>query len=215
MGSLLDLLPFLEGWDYHSYIVPYHAITKGAHQLKLTLGKPGWVWQFAICTTDAYGSIIIKVKGPGGTEHEMLVQPEYCRVTGFTQPDPSGYVSMYNRPLIASTAGFYVVSAFAGLTGSQFPIIGNATVESYLDTGSTQDAALLTAVALLIEIKDKRLFLESLAKFESPATILGMAAKAETSAPTLTAPVLTGDLGSQILEELKKIRGNLGKPGGT
>ena len=172
--------------------------------------------QFGIVTTDAYGTVQIKVKGPGGTEHVVVLQPEYERTTGFILPDPSGYMSMYNRPNPLSTAGFYVITAPVGLYGGPLPIIGEATVESYLDVGSTQNAALLTAAALLIEIKDKRLFLESLAKFGSPAAILGMAAATEKSpsVPAQTTPgQLTGDVGQQILEELKKIRENLGRGG--
>lgn len=213
----MDLLLFIEGWDYHPYTVPYHVITKTSPQLKLHLEKPGWILSFGIATTDAFGTAIGKVKGPGGTEHVLMIQPENALVTGFIMPDPTGYLNMYNRPFPASTAGFYIVSAYPGFSGSPLPIIGDATVETYLDPGSTQNAAWLTAYILLLEIKDKRLFLEGLAKFGSPAAILGMASMTSTeqkapSVPAQTTPgQLTGDLGSQILEELKKIRENLGK----
>jgi len=166
--------------------------------------------------TDAFATSIFKVRGPGGTEHVGLIQPENARITGFIMPDPTGYLNMYNRPAPASTAGFYVVTAYPGFSGLPLPIIGQVTIETYLDPGSTQNAALVAIAGLLIEIKDKRLFLESLAKFGSPAAILGMAVATEKSpsGPTQTTPgQLTGDVGQQILEELKKIRENLGRGG--
>jgi len=144
----------------------------------------------------------------------MPIQPEAANVIGLVQSDPAGYLTMYNRPNPLSTAGFYVLKASLGLSGFPFPIIGtNSTCETYLDQASTQNSALLVAVAQIIEIKDKRLFLQSLAPFGSPAAILGLAALPEKlpSVPAQTTPQFPGDLGSQILEELKKIRENLGR----
>lgn len=164
--GLFDLLPLLDGWDYHLYTVEYHTIVKGSPQIKLKLEKPGWAIQWGLATTDAFGTVLLKVKGPGGTEHTGILQPEAGRITGFLQTDPSGYVTLYNRPIPASTAGLYVLSVSPGASGSPFPVIGEVTIETYLEAGSTQNAALLTFYALAIEIKDKKAFLESLKKFQ-------------------------------------------------
>lgn len=215
MTGLMDLLPLIEGWDYNVYTIPYHVIFKGAPQLRLKIEKPGWVLQYYMITTDAFGTVLVKVRGPGGIEHVAAMQPEGSRLVGNLLSDPAGYLSMYNRPNPAITNGFYVYVTSIGLSGTPLPIIGNVAVETYLEAGSTQNAALLTAAAVVIEIKDKRLFLESLAKFGSPAAILAMAGMTTTEqkspAPAQTSPVQfsAGDVGSQILEELKKIRESL------
>ena len=163
MTGLLDFLPFIEGWDYHLYTVPYSPIVKGAPVLKVKIEKKGWILQAVLFTTDAYGTIIINARGPGGTIHSVTANPEFALTSGFVQYDPVGYLTMYNRPAPASTAGFYVVALLSpGLSGFPLPITRECTVEQYLDAASTQNAALLSASALVLEIKDERIFLDSM-----------------------------------------------------
>jgi len=161
-GGFFDFLPFIEGWDYHLYNIPFHTIVKGVPQQRLKIEKKGWLLNAALITTDALGSITLHVQGAGNIIHEATVSPEYALQTGYVQYDPTGYLTLYNRPNPLSTAGFYIVSMISpGFTGSPLPY-RNVKVETFLDPASTQTGALLMAAALVIEVKDERTFLESL-----------------------------------------------------
>jgi hypothetical protein len=161
-GGFFDFLPLIDGWDYHLYTIPFHAIVKGAPQQKLKIEKKGWVMNAALITTDAWGSTTFHVQGAGKIIHDATISPEFALQTGFVQYDPTGYLNLYNRPNPLSTAGYYVVTVLSpGYTGFPMPY-RNITVETFLDPASTQNIALLLGAALVIEIKDERTFLESL-----------------------------------------------------
>jgi len=206
MTGLLDFLPFLDGWDYHVYTIPYHQIVQGNPVQKLKVEKRGWVMQGFLATTDAFGSLVYDVQGPGGTVSTLTVDPEFCLNIGNIQYDPWGYLMMYNRPLPASTNGFYVVSLMGpGYSGFPFPFVKEILIRTFLGVGSTQNAALLTAVALLIEIKDEKTWFKSLrslgilpytSALEALAGKAGKAEEQEDVSKTLRA----------ILEELRNRR---------
>ena len=163
MTGLLDFLPFLDGWDYHIYTIPYHPIVQGAPVQKLRVEKRGWVMQGFLATTDAFGSLVYDVQGPGGTVSTLTVTPEFSLTIGNVQYDPFGYLLMYNRPNPLITNGIYVVSLMGpGYAGFPFPFVKEILIRTFLGVGSTQTAALLTAYALLIEIKDEKTWFKSL-----------------------------------------------------
>jgi hypothetical protein len=163
--GFFDFLPFIDGWDYHIYIIPYHQIVKGNPVQMLKIEKRGWILRALFATTDAYGTITYEVQGPGGTLTSYFANPETAVITGNTQYDPTGYLAMYNRPVALSTNGFYTMSLFGpGYTGTPFPFVKEIRLHTYLDVGSTQNLAFLTAGVVLIEIKDEPLFFNSLRK---------------------------------------------------
>lgn len=166
MPTLFELMPLLEGWDYHGYRVPTTLVTKGNPQLLLKIEKPGWVLAAVLGCTDSFATLLVKVQGPGGIIHTGVAQPQaYYDIAGI-QTDPGGYLQLYNRPNPLSTAGNYYVSIMKpGLSGLPFPYKSPITIEGYLEAGSTQNAAFLMGIALVAEIKDERIFKESLADY--------------------------------------------------
>lgn len=188
--SLFDFLPFIDGWDYHVYSIPYNPIVKGSPVQKVKIEKKGWILQAVLFATDAYATIVINQHGPGGAIHSVAANPEFALTTGFVQYDPVGYLTMYNRPNPLSTAGFYVVALMSpGLSGFPLPVTRECVIEQYLDVPSTQNVALLSASALVLEIKDEPTFFSSVRR-------LGLLPLAEQEDVSKTL--------KSILEELKR-----------
>lgn len=192
MTGFFDFLPFIDGWDYHIYVIPFHPIIKGNPVQMLKVERKGWVLRALFATTDAFGTVTYDVQGPGGTVTSYFANPETALITGNIQYDPTGYLAMYNRPVALSTNGFYTMSLFGpGYTGTPFPFVKELLVRTYLDVPSTQNVAFLTAGVVLIEIKDEKTFFKSLRE-------LGIL-------PTLEQEDISKTLKS-ILDELKRGR---------
>jgi hypothetical protein len=183
MPTLFELFPLLDGWDYHGYRVPATLVTKGSPQLLLKIEKPGWVLAAVMGCTDAFATLLVKVEGPGGIIHTGVAQPQAYFDIGGVQTDPGGYLQLYFRPNPLSSAGNYYVSIMKpGLSGEPFPYKAPIIIEGYLDTLSTQNAAFLAGVALVAEVKDERIFKESIASYYETINRKQLDATAELTA---------------------------------
>ena len=161
--DLLSLLPLLEGWDYHPYIVPATTVTKNNEKFLTRIEEPGWLLVMSVITNDAYATLRIKYKGAGNLWFTQNWNAEAGYAFGATQQDPAGWVQLYNRPFPPSTFGAYViVGNSSGFQGNPFPYVPDIVVEGYLGTSSTQTSASLAASALVIEIIDRKAFIKSL-----------------------------------------------------
>jgi len=111
MPGLLSLLPLLEGWNYHIYVVDTTPITTTTKFLK-KIETDGWLVGLSLLTTDAYGTLRVRFRGTGGRWLVSNIAPEPAFTLGLVQQDPSGWVTLYNRPIAALTVGLYQVYAF-------------------------------------------------------------------------------------------------------
>lgn len=162
MLGIIDLLPFLEGWDYHSYVIPITSVTRTYKPL-LKIDLSGWILHVFVYANDAYATLLVRWKGPGELEQEGVWNAEMFYAYGFIQQDPAGWCSLYNQPIPGSTFGEYYVAGFtAGYQGGGWPFVKDAQLEGYLEDDSTQNSALLTANLGTIVVIDETEFLRSL-----------------------------------------------------
>ena len=165
MTGLLSLLPLLEGWDYHNYPVPITSVTSTIKFLK-RIEKRGWIMNLAVLTTDAYATLRLRFRGAGGLWQIANIVAEPAFTLGGIQQDPSGWVSLYNRPAPPSTAGIYSIIAFTGgYQGSPLSYFEEIIVEGFLGASSSQSSATISASASVIELLDEPAFKRSLREF--------------------------------------------------
>lgn len=155
--SILDLL---QGWDYRDYPVDV-TITKNVTPL-VEINKPGWLKSINIISTDAYGTIRITYKGPGGRELTANIYAEIAYLGGAFLPSPGGFVSLYYRPDPDSTAGLYYITGYDGSYGDPLPYMKPVVISGFLDDDSTESSASLAASISVIEIRDVDMFRKSL-----------------------------------------------------
>ena len=164
MLSPFSLLPLLEGWDYRVYASTETVRRGQPPKLAKTVKLPGWLLGISMYTNDAFATLSVRWRGPGGTEwliREFTPQEGYD--LGAVSQDPAGWLQLYNRPDPASTAGEYFIVPFSGgFQGSPFPYVPDVGVEVFLKEESTQPVAVIIVEAMVIVIVDKESFIKSL-----------------------------------------------------
>lgn len=164
--SPFSIINFLEGWDYHGYVIPATPVTKGVYKVLKKIEKPGWLMHISLITDDAYGTLRISYQGAGGLLFVATIYPELNYVLGAVQQDPAGWVQLYNRPIALSTYGLYVLALTPGWQGAPLPYVKPyVLVEGTLGALSTQDSATIAADVFVIEIIDEAGFKKSLRRF--------------------------------------------------
>lgn len=164
MSGLLSLLPLLDGWNYHPYLIPTSTITTTPRQLK-KIESNGWLITLYSITTDAYGTLRIRYRGAGELWQVVNIAPEPAFTLGAVQQDPSGYILYYNRPVPALTVGAYAVVGFSGNQGMPLPYVRDVIIEGFLGSSTTSASATISATAVVLELIDKPAFKKSLREF--------------------------------------------------
>jgi hypothetical protein len=160
MGSLIDLLALLDGWDYREVsgtvtVKPGEITEVFAERIQ------GWLMLFDIDATDAFTHIIVKM--PPETFNIVDANFAELAAAGFTIPITPALVQLiFNFPsLPADSSGFG--EAFFNLV-YPLPMRKNDVihVQFTLDPGTTQASATVDYVALFIQIMQPDVFQKSL-----------------------------------------------------
>ena len=162
LAGPFNVLNLIEGWDHRDYPIPSTVVQKTRATPILEITKWGWLQSIVMVSNDSYGALRIRYKGAGGREISGTVFAEIAVLAGNWQVDSGGYVTRYYRPNPASSAGIYYVSVISGLEGTPLPYREPVIVEGILMDDSTQNSALVSGSISVLEIRDLRLFLNSL-----------------------------------------------------
>jgi hypothetical protein len=123
----------------------------------------GWVKSISIATNDAL--LRFKMEFQGADLQTMTVEgsADDAFQAGALQQDPSGWVQRYTRPNPNSSAGIYLVIAFSGGSqGSAWPYVPTCKWSVWLPVESTQTTAVVSCIAFVIAITDRKAFIQSL-----------------------------------------------------
>lgn len=172
-----NMFPLLKGWDYETHVVENRAVVRGVEPMtivevdRILEEEMGWLKSIIILSDDAYGTLEIEYRGAARKKVERY--SFYAEAVGRTYgswgpADPGGSVQRYQRPNPYSTAGIYVIVAFAGgFSGAAWPYMPPVHLRLYLPPESTQPTAYIRAECFVIAITDEDEFVESLAKVAS------------------------------------------------
>lgn len=206
MLGMFNLLPLLKGWQYKSHTFDK---TLSPNQVSDPWRIPelGWLISIADITTDAYGRVRIEYQDAELQTHEFEIYPEFNRLLGAVQQDPSGWNQRYFRPNPFSTAGIYVTILYSGgWQGSAWPFIPTTTIRVILGAESNQTSATISASTYLLAITNREAFIQSLrqvlnsqADIEVPKEILSLGPVELQQQPNRTNKLL-----EDILTELKQ-----------
>lgn len=162
MLGMFSLLPILKGWQYKNHTVN-SILAPGETAEGRRISELGWLIDVALMSTDAYGGVKIQYQDADLQTHEISGSAEDGRIIGAFQQDPSGWVARYFRPNPYSTAGLYFTALFTGgWQGAVWPFVPTTVINMYLGKESTQAQASVSAVAYVIAITNKELFIQSL-----------------------------------------------------
>lgn len=206
MLGMFNLLPLVKGWQYktHSY---EKTVDRGGISQPWRIPEMGWILSVYFGSTDAYGTLRIEYQDADLETHSAEINAELVRAGGAVQQDPSGWVQRYFRPNPLSTSGYYLTVWFsAGYQGSAWPFVPTTTVSLILKPESTQQSAIISAIAATVAITNRELFVQSLrqvlnseADIQVPKQLLSIG-----PIPLVQQPNKTDDLLEQILTELKQ-----------
>lgn len=174
-----SLLPFLKGWAYKTHVAYRPSLERGMAPTPIFEIDPilkdelGWVYALQLISDDCYGSVHIKYRSGDLTEKQLeTVNAESAvRIGAFSQ-DPAGWAEKYFRPNPYSTAGYYVVQSTGGFQGSPWPFLPPIRIMLSLRKESTQKTASCLAVAGVMAITEKKLFIQSLRRVLDPKSSL-------------------------------------------
>lgn len=158
--SPFSVLPWLSGWEYKSIPISASCL-RGARPIETTLNSFGWLNSIILTTTDVYGTVrttpMHKNQSPG-----VAIFPEFVRGLGFVSQNPAGYLVKYFRPDPLLTWGVFTVFIQAGTDSS--PYAAPTRIELSLPDLSSQNSALVSAIATVVELTDMEAFMKSLAE---------------------------------------------------
>jgi len=206
MLGMFNLLPLLKGWQYKLH--PFErTLSPGQTSDPWRIPDIGWLISIADITTDAYGGIKIEYQDADLETHEFEANPEFYRLLGAVQQDPSGWNQRYFRPNPFSTVGIYVTILFSGgWQGSAWPFIPTTTIRLLLGAESNQASATISASTYVVAITNRKAFIQSLrqvlnsqADIKIPEEILSLGPVELVQQPNKTDVLL-----EQILTELKQ-----------
>lgn len=162
MLGTFNLLPLLKGWQYKAHeltrVVQRGAAPNPSNELKLS--ETGWLKSISIVADDCQGALQINWQDPSLNSTEIVVCAELLKAYGYLNRDYAGYVVKYFRPNPYSTAGLYVIEL--SLEADSWPFIPTVIVRPLLRSESTQLSANIYAKAWVINITDRKLFIQSL-----------------------------------------------------
>jgi hypothetical protein len=157
--SPFSILDFLSGWEYKAY--QFSAICqRGARAIETNLNSSGWVGEILLTTNDVFGTITVTPQHLAKTP-TISIFPELAKVLGVVSATPGGYLLKYLRPDPLSTFGIFTLLIQAGTEAS--PFSAPSKVALSLGDLSTQNSALVQAVANVVELTDPSAFMKSLA----------------------------------------------------
>lgn len=158
-GGIIDLLPFVPGWEYRNYTIEGY-VTRGGRPKETMISSYGWMFGVLAATTDAYATLkvtpLAKLQSP-----PLVLYGEIAKQYGSLAQDPGGWAQKYFRPLASSTWGAYITSFSPGFQGTLVPFIPSTKIEIYLQNGSTQTEAYIYGMATAIEIVDRHALLKA------------------------------------------------------
>lgn len=161
MGSILELLPLLAGWDYEYYT--YNDVVSKQNPVVHKIMDYGLLITAAMICDDAYATTDIIIGGKGRKKITLNASPFLFNALGATQQDPGGWVQLYFAPAfpVSSAGAFFVAITSGGFQGSPIPYVPPVEVRTYLARDSTQATANLTFNGFAVIFTDRDAFLKS------------------------------------------------------
>jgi len=164
MTSLLDFLPFLDGWRHRNIVKTNLTITRG----RLTpIYKEdfaeGWVTSATYNSNDPDVTFVLRVEEKGYTK-SLSVQPSLLNTMGLINPNNNfPWVSVYN----VAASVFWVMYAPA----RPWSFTGGFTADVLLPTTAASATALINLVINRVVLVDKDAFVKSFRRLQSPLSL--------------------------------------------
>lgn len=205
MLGMFNLLLFLKGWQYKEHTMN-RTLTPGTQSDPLRFLETGWLLSIGASANDAYAGVSLEYQDAELQSHTFESSPTSNLILCSFQQDPAGSVRRYTRPNPYSTGGLYLwVVHSGGFQGSAWPIVPTTTVRLSLGAESNQASANVFAIAYVLAVTDKNLFIQSLrqvmdsqADIQVPKEILSLGPTSLIQQPNKTDTLL-----ESILAELK------------